>query len=141
MIPFGRDPIELVKWKETVARALEMEGEVEVLGEDDHAPWKEVATLILIQGGKEMGRLKGRVLGQPEVNENAEEGYGYPWEGEMEKNGPFVREMVKRMGWKVGMRSQRRTRLLDCCLNSAEPSLVVKRPVIHVSQSIIRVIG
>jgi len=101
LVPFGKDPIELSKWKETVARALEMESEVEGLGEDGHVPWKEVATLVLIQGGKEMGRLKGRVLGQPEEKETAEDVEGYPWEGEMEKNDPLVREMVKRMGWKA----------------------------------------
>lgn len=101
IIPFGKDPIEAAKWKETVARALEMESEAEELGEDSTVPWKEVATLILIQGGREMMRLNDIVMGQNKEKVRGEAGEGYPWEGNTEKDDIFVGEMWKRMGWKV----------------------------------------
>ncbi|KAK0099893.1 hypothetical protein ONS95_013283 [Cadophora gregata] len=105
MIPFGRDPIEAAKWKETVARAAEMEVEIEDMGGEyykdfghgDKGPWKEVATLVLIQGRREMGNLREILLTEAKQGKKRTSGADmYPWEGETDD--PFVREMEKRMG-------------------------------------------
>lgn len=97
LIPFGKDPAEVAKWKEVVTRIVM----IKVQG-DKHAgekvAWAEMATFMLILGRREMKTLKSRLASDHAEGCGKVEQDAYPWK--RSKDDYFVEDMKISMGYK-----------------------------------------